>query len=464
MLLLLVIPAAPLPMIAQSVTTSTDSTPPPPRRPKPLLAVGEVTGINIVVQRMNWWLRHADWADISLKTWSDNIRLGWEWDVDQFRTNMFGHPWGGGFFFNAGRDNGIGFWGSTPLTFLGSAEWEYFGENERPSLNDLYNTAFGGIIFGEVGHRLSNIVRDNRARGFPRAMRELASIPLDPVGGLNRMIRGEAFRHADDGPLRDHTPLAVDLQGGVRLAVDSGPQHRSSWSGTMLIDIAYGSPFDKPFHEPFDVFHLRFQFSPAQGGINTTRILGRLYGRELTDSAARLRNIFTVAQKFEYLAGPAYHFGGQSVETGFVSNWAATPHAHIQSELYGEWLLLGGIESPGAGVRERDYDFGPGAGLNASASLLVSGATVLSARWRFAYLHSVSGSPADYRISHASIEGLLPIGHALGIGAYAGWYRQLSDYGPGKGLTYSYPELRFYLAWRRGQWRHPLQNPAGNGP
>src|SRR4051812_26593883 len=85
-------------------------------RPRPLLAVLEVTATNVVIQRFNWWVRHADWADITSQSLRDNIRLGWEWDVDQFQTNMFGHPWGGGYFFNAGRDNGLSFWGSTPLT------------------------------------------------------------------------------------------------------------------------------------------------------------------------------------------------------------------------------------------------------------------------------------------------------------------------------------------------------------
>ncbi len=433
-----------------------------PRPPRPWVAIGEVTATNVVIQRFNWWVRHADWADITWKSLNDNIRLGWEWDVDQFQTNMIGHPWGGGYFFNAGRDNGLSFWGSAPLTFLGSAEWEYFGENERPALNDLYNTAFGGMVYGEAGHRLSGLIRDNRIRGFPRVLREIASLPFDPIGEANRVIRGEAFKFVDDGASRDRTPMAIDLQVGGRLAVDSGPARKSSYSGTIVADASYGTPFARPYQEPFDVFSVRFQFSPARGGINLARILGRLYGHELTDTTAHARHIFTVTQKSEYLSGQAYKFGGQSVETGFVSDWTATKHVHVQTEAYAEWLLLGAIEAPGAGVRQRDYDFGPGGGLNGSIALQLWGTNVVSARWRYAFLHSVSGSTADHFVNHASVEGLLPLGHSLGIGAYAGWYRQRADYGNGNSTVLRYPEFRLYLAWLRGQWRHPGQNPGGS--
>ncbi len=433
-----------------------------PRRPRPWVAIGEVTATNVVIQRFNWWVRHADWADITWKSWNDNIRLGWQWDVDQFQTNMIGHPWGGGFYFNAGRDNGLTFWGSAPLTFLGSAEWEYFGENEPPSLNDLYNTAYGGMVYGEIGHRLSGVVRDNRLRGFPRVAREIASLPFDPVGEANRIIRGEAFKVVEDGPARDHTPIAADFQVGARLAVDSGPARPSRYTGTFVADIAYGTPFAGRYREPFDVFSVRFQLSPDQGGINLARLLGRLYGHELTDSTAHARHIFTIAQKSEYQRGPAYKFGGQSLEAGIVSDWTATRSAHVQTEAYAEWLLLGGIQAPGAGVRPRDYDFGPGGGVNASATLQVSGTNVLSARWRYSYLHSVSGSTANHSVTSVSIEGLLPLGRSLGIGAYAGWYRQRSDYSGGNEAVLRYPEFRLYLAWLRGQWRHPSQSTGGS--
>lgn len=430
-------------------------------RPRPVLAVAENLGVNVFLHGMNWWLRHQDWADISLASWKSNLREGWEWDVDAFPTNMFGHPYGGGFYFNAGRDNGLSFWGSAPLTFLGSAEWEYFGENLRPSLNDLYMTAFGGIVFGEVGHRLGGLVRNNRARGLSRVVRELAAMPLDPVGGLNRVIRGEALRvHADPND-RDRSPLSVDFQLGARVAVDSGPGRPSSVSTTLLADFSYGDAFAQGYRQPFDVFRARVQVSPARGGINIARLRGRLYGHELTDTAAGMRHVFTVALKSEYLAGPAYKFGGPSLESGFVSDFKLVGHAHLQTELYAEWLLLAGLDAPGAGSRARTYDFGPGGGFNAAATLQVTGRSLLSVRYRFAYVHSVSGSAADHLTNFVSLETGLPITKSFGIGGYAGLYRQRSRYLNGDGALLTFPEFRAYLTWHGG--RGPVSREATGG-
>jgi hypothetical protein len=430
-------------------------------RPKPTLALLEGFGVNVVLQRVNWWVRGADWADISLKSWGDNLRLGWEWDEDAFPTNMFGHPYGGGMYFNAGRDNGLSFWAAAPLTAVGSITWEYFGENLRPSLNDLYTTTFGGIVFGEVGHRIGGLIRDDRGRGVPRFLREIAAAPFDPVGSINRILRGEFARVSADPDDRDRSALDVTLQAGARVAVDSGPARTRSASGTLLADIAYGDAFAGPYRQPFDVFRVRLQLSPARGGINIARLRGRLYGHELTDTAAASRHIFTVAQKSEYLAGPAYKFGGQSLEAGLVSDFRAAAHAHIQTEVYAEWLLLGGLDAPGAGVRTRAYDFGPGAGVNAAATLVVGGNPLLSARWRFAVLHTVSGSKANHLTNFASAEASVPIAGGFGVGAYAGWYRQRSVYENGAGALLSYPEFRAYLTWHGSRGAPPRQAAGG---
>lgn len=453
-----------LPLFALPARAQTDSTSPHDHgKPHPVRATLEVLATNVAIQRFNWWLRRADWADVGPSDWARNIRLGWEWDVDEFQTNMFGHPWGGGYYFNAGRDNGLGFWGSVPLTFLGSVTWEYFGENLRPSLNDLYMTAFGGVLFGEVGHRLAAIVRDNRTRGLGRVGREIAAIPFDPVGSVNRVIRGEWLKVGDDADSHDRHSFGLDLQGGVRLAVDSGPNHPRAWAGTLLADISYGDAFAGAYRQPFDVFRVRLQVSPWKGGINIGRIRGRLWGRELTDSASAMRHIVTVAAKSEYLAGPAYKFGGQSLESGLVSDFQLTPHTHLQTEGYVEWLLLGGLDAPGSGVRERTYDFGPGGGASAAATLVVSGQPLVSARYRFAFVHTVSGSKADHQTDFLSLEAATPrVGH-WGLGGYAGWYRQKSVYAAGAGRTLSFPEFRVYLMWHGSRGPTPREATGANG-
>ena len=128
-------------MLAVLALLQFDSVP----KPRPLLAVGEALAINLFVNRVDAWVFKDDWAQTGPKYWSRNLRLGWEWDEDAFPTNMFAHPYHGGLYFNAGRSNGLGYFESVPIAFMGSWTWEYLGETYRPSLNDWFMTSFGGI-------------------------------------------------------------------------------------------------------------------------------------------------------------------------------------------------------------------------------------------------------------------------------------------------------------------------------
>ena len=119
------------------------------------LAIAETFLINIAVNRANGWVLNEPWADLDFKDLAHNLSLGWEWDTDLFSMNMFTHPFHGSLYFNAGRSNGLTYWESVPLVYLGSWTWEYLSESHRPSLNDFFITSFGGIALGEIAHRVS---------------------------------------------------------------------------------------------------------------------------------------------------------------------------------------------------------------------------------------------------------------------------------------------------------------------
>src|SRR5919108_3695226 len=127
-----------------------DST--PPRRS--LVALGQTLALNTLVNRVDAWVRNRAWARVGTRAWGRNIQYGWDWDEDAFPTNMFAHPYHGSLYFNAGRSNGLGFFESVPLAFLGSWTWEYFAETERPSLNDFLMSSFGGVEIGEIFRRI----------------------------------------------------------------------------------------------------------------------------------------------------------------------------------------------------------------------------------------------------------------------------------------------------------------------
>jgi hypothetical protein len=423
-------------------------------RKHPVLAFLQMTSVNIFINRVDAWVLNVKdpppvghYANVTVKSWGVNIRSGWVWDTDAFQVNMFMHPFQGAAYFRSGRVNGLNFWESTPLTFLGSLEWEFFGEKTLPSLNDFYNTGFGGIALGEMTWRLAPLLRDNRARGFGRFIRELAALPLDPTGAVRRLLNGEAWR-SHPNP-RGSYPGAFDwlFQGGAQTAVDSGAAGRRT-TAEGLVEMSYGDAFVTPYSQPFDVFQARLRVGTGSGGnVKEFRVTGRLWAHELSDTAATTRHILTVMQKLEYESSPAFKYGGQSLNIGFVSGFAAGGGWDLQTSLYAEGIMLGAVDAPRAGVSgtDRTYDFGPGVGFSVDAALRLRGFPILRGRWHGAYLHAVSGQSADTYTQFPSIEVAVPLTGSLGIGAYGGWYHRRSSYTGQPGESASSPEYRVYL-------------------
>ena len=413
---------------------------------RPLLAVGEVLLINMAVNSFDGWVLQEGWANgVSLDTWSENLRLGWEWDENNFVTNMFAHPYHGGLYFNAGRSNGLDFWESSTLAFLGSWTWEYFGETNRPSLNDFFMTSFGGIGLGETFYRIAASIRDNEARGSSRTWREIAALPLDPVGGVNRLFRGQWRAVGPNPPEHDHGAFVLRVQGGVRYAAenDSGA---TVTLGTVVVDLGYGDPFLRPYRSPFDAFGLRAIVSEGYG-LSVLRAAGRLYGRDINSRMKGVRHLFVVNQRFDYISNPAFGIGGQSVEGGIASRFPLGKGYGLRTGVFGDAVLLAAIDGPVSGVGERTYDFGPGAGARVELGLDRNGLRFVTLHGRTEYVHSVSGASADHVIGFAALEAAVPLVGNLGLSVQANSFHRLSRYTGLPEIRREYPELRLLLAW-----------------
>ena len=127
---------------------------------------------------------------VTPKTWWSNLKYGYIFDDNQFPVNQFGHPYQGGMYFNAGRANGLNYWESAMMSAMGSFTWECCGETNRGSINDFYSTTMGGMVLGEVFHRMAGLVRDNMATSG-RTKKELLATAIDPIGGTVRAVNGE---------------------------------------------------------------------------------------------------------------------------------------------------------------------------------------------------------------------------------------------------------------------------------
>lgn len=419
-----------------------------PRRPQ--LAVGQALGVNLFVNRLDAWVLGEETQRVSFETWARNLRLGWEWDENGFSTNMFSHPIHGAQYFNAGRSNCLTFWESVPLAFLGSWTWEYFGETNRPSLNDFFMTSFGGIALGEMTHRLAETIRDEEATGARRITREILAMLVNPVAGVNRLWRGE------------WTQVRPNPEGRVPDAFDVRLKLAARWVGqdtvgvcafcpTLVMDVKYGDPLDQSFHEPFDVFEVRAQVSPDGGGLNVLEATGRLYQVDLNTVSSRRRYALSVTQRYAYSSyTPVFSYGAQSIELGLLSRVPLPRQWELHTRFHGNLLPMGAVDASNAGVGERDYDFGPGLGFGLELDFWRRGHRYVSLRNRAEYLYTVSGVPAEHLITFTRFEAEVPVNRRIGVGFATDVSTRTSSYDEGTQETREFADVRFYLSWALG--------------
>jgi hypothetical protein len=422
---------------------------------RPLTATAQALGLNVAVNRVNVWVFDWNWAKVDFESWARNLELGWLWDSTQFGTNVFLHPYNGSLYFDAGRANCLSFWQSVPITFLGSWTWEYFAEDKRPALNDFWMTGFGGVAMGEILHRVSSAILDETAVGGERLTREIAAALINPMRGMNRLVRGEwNDRRANPA---DRLPESYRFRTSVggRTIGQETPNQRPTRSPTVLIDIVLGNVFDSEPTSPFDVITLSAQISPDGGGMNLLRGTGRLWGRELTSPGSWHRHAFLINQRFDYVNNPAYEFGEQSIETGIESRWRTGPGGlRIHSRAAADVVMLGAIDAwdPEPETRNTETEYGPGIGGIVEISVDWNGTTYLSWYNRVRYLRTVSGSPGEHSILFSGIDITVPVTRSLGVGVHLSGARRQTWFDESPSEERSYTEKQFYFTWTPA-WR-----------
>lgn len=413
---------------------------------QPAVALQQTLAVNYVVNRFDAWVANQEWAKVTFEDWSRNLNLGWEWDENAFATNMFMHPFHGASYFNAGRVHCLSYWESVPLAFLGSWTWEFFGETYRPSFNDFFMTSFGGIALGEITHRVAATIRDERAVGTERVVREIAATLVNPVAGLNRLFHGDWSRVGDNPAEHDPGAFLLRLDAGVR-ALSRDTSDFESSTPILQVGIAYGDPFDRAFSAPFDVFSLQAQVAFDGSGLNVLQGAGRLYQADLGQWGRGIRHALMVSHRYDYLSKPVYSFGAQSVEVGVLSHIPLSSKTALRTRVGGDLVVLGAVDSPFSGIGDRNYDFGPGAGGTVELSLLRRGRPVLTLTNRAEYLHTVSGARADHLIAFSSLEGNIGLGQRLGLGIRFNGDTRTSKYEDAPTDTRQFGEVQLLLSW-----------------
>ena len=345
--------------------------------PKRWWAAGaEVIAVNVGNQLINRYVFDFDHSHISSSTIRNNLKRGLLWDNDDLVVNQIGHPYQGSFYYGAARANGLNYWQSLPFTVLGSLSWEFLGESDPPSINDVITTPIGSAAIGELEWRLSDLILDDSKRGFQRFWREAAAFVINPMRGLNRIFLGDAWR------LRSTYYKYHDSEMfPVRFAVGAGFRHLNSRfdfaHGTNNLQLHFGMEYGDAFGEentrPYDYFLMETKCGlfGNQPIIEQFSILGRMYGKMVATRGGNLLH-YGVYQHFNYYDSNDINGGDDVARIPYkVSETASfgpgvilkVPLSHNSNLLHHAHLsgvALGAVKSDHFNVMDRCYNFGSG--------------------------------------------------------------------------------------------------------
>jgi len=358
------------------------------------LAAAEATAINVGVQLFDRYVLKTEFAQTTLNSIWHNFETGFVWDNDYFVTNMFAHPYHGNLYFNAARSNGLTFWESAPYALGGSLMWELFGETEPPAINDIIATACGGMAIGEMFHRLSLTILDDRDRGFNRVMREVIAGIANPIQCIHRLVSGDAWRvRHDHYRYHDFSKIPLDFAFtlGWRYLADDGALFRGCHTPFLNMRLMYGLPVDGERHTtPFDYFDVDLTIGAGgdQPMINSLQILGRLWSTPILDKTIKgangeereMHGEFGIYQHFNYYDSEPIKDASDltpyrlSEAAGFGPGFILSlPQmgalTKLEQRIFLSGILLGGTKSDYFNVIERNYNMGSGFSIKSRTQL-----------------------------------------------------------------------------------------------
>lgn len=335
-------------------------------------AGAQVFTINMGVWAFDRYIQNAEFARVDGHTIRENFRKGFLWDNDQMGTNMFLHPYHGSLYYNSARANGLNYWESGMFAAGGSLMWELFMENEYPSTNDVIATPIGGMVLGEVFHRTSDLIRDDRKTGQNRIWREVAAGIINPGNALVRLVNGDAYKkRATSGRQHGIPDLAVEISAGVRALEFEDPVIDKGIGAAVNINIDYGDRFNDGGEKPYDYFTFKTNLSiqASQPVLSQLNILGRLWVTELLNTKRDFINIgiyqhfdfydsdtiSAISHKIPYKFCTPASFGvGLMHKSSFSRHWILDSYAHLNG------IILGGALSDYYNVYNRDYNLASG--------------------------------------------------------------------------------------------------------
>ena len=232
-----------------------------------LVPAGEIIFVNGVLGAANYYIGARGWAQIGTASIIENFELGFDWDPDGFPCNTLDHPYHGAVFFGAARSVGYSFKESLLFSSLGSLQWEFFMETERPSTNDFIMTSFGGAFLGEILFRASVEFlrpRENRPISFWGHTAGFLTSP--PLWVNSRLYPKSISFHKGPSPLE-----YVALGAGLGNAQSRGePDVR--YNPLLFAEARYNRTREGQAVLPYDYFTVRAELEQIKTGDILKRI------------------------------------------------------------------------------------------------------------------------------------------------------------------------------------------------
>jgi len=312
------------------------------------------------------FVTRADYARISFSTIRHNYEPGsWAWDNDPFQTNQLGHPFHGSIFYNSFRANGYSFWQSAVATAAGSYFWESTAENQAPAPNDFINTTFGGIVLGEMTHRLANKLINNHKRAFKRQISEITVALINPMNGFTRLTNRQWGRVTESNREADSSVISVNFDLGARsfrVTQNNALPGSNKFGLYGRIQLIYGTPGEK-FTEPFSNISITAEVGQDDSTkVNIVSVYGSITGWEL-EWSNQTRYLLILSANYDYIHNEAFFWGGQSIKLNLFTEYDLPGKIKLNTSFGGGPVVLAAIPNlyPYHG---RNYDYGPGIAFN----------------------------------------------------------------------------------------------------
>ena len=353
-----------------------------------------VTGTNLTTLLIDRYIFKYDFSNVGFNSWSYNIKKGWEWDLDRFGMNYFFHPFSGGMYFNAARANGYSFFESVPFAFLGSLEWEYFGETTQPSYNDFINTPVNGTFLGEIFYRLGSNILDDQSTGADRFFRELAVAVITPTRFLSRLLDGDLTRLTPE-EVYQKEPLNITLNAGYH-KVNPGTKIENKGTSSLNIDLIldYGNPFEKRTRKPFDYFRVQtdLDFGVGRKIIDMLTGYGILFGSNL--QSGNLEMLTGLFQQMNYFDNNTFELGTIALGPGIISKMQVNNNSSFYNNLHVDIVPFGALSNR-HGITDtsqvRDYNYAGGAQVKLESTYNIGGRVAISFIGYYWWLHTFVG-------------------------------------------------------------------------